>query len=250
MAKRPGNLQYANDEVPPPLSIGILAFQHSAIVLINLVYVVIITKALNLSAADQFAMLSTTLLVLGIGLVLLFEWGNPGTLGPMGVGDKILNGGFQGISPRTAGFNSVDYAQMKPESLMITDFLMFIGAGSVSTSGGIKVTTAATRSASDDHLRDVARSLINEMHESGTTTIEIKSGYGLDVATEERSVRIASELTDEVTFLGAHVVAPEFSSNADEYVDLVYVDAQLHGVLQLLHSPALDQFRQFAKPFP
>jgi Trk-type K+ transport system membrane component len=84
---------------------------------------------------------TAVLLVLGIGLVLLFEWGNPGTLGPMGVGDKILNGGFQGLSPRTAGFNSVDYAQMKPESLMITDFLMFIGAGSVSTSGGIKVTT-------------------------------------------------------------------------------------------------------------
>ncbi|MFZ4754612.1 MAG: TrkH family potassium uptake protein [Miltoncostaeaceae bacterium] len=81
------------------------------------------------------------LLVFGIGLVLLFEWSNPGTLGPMGVGDKILNGGFQGISPRTAGFNSVDYAQMKPESLMVTDFLMLIGAGSVSTSGGIKVTT-------------------------------------------------------------------------------------------------------------
>jgi imidazolonepropionase len=94
-------------------------------------------------------------------------------------------------------------------------------AGVPYSAGGIKVTTAATRSASDDHLRDVARSLINEMHESGTTTIEIKSGYGLDVATEERSVRIASELTDEVTFLGAHVVAPEFSSNADEYVDLV-----------------------------
>ena len=84
---------------------------------------------------------TAVLLVFGIGMVLLFEWGNPGTLGPMGVGDKILNGSFQGISPRTAGFNSVDYAQMKPESLMVTDFLMLIGAGSVSTSGGIKVTT-------------------------------------------------------------------------------------------------------------
>lgn len=84
---------------------------------------------------------TAVLLVFGIGMILLFEWGNPGTLGPMGVGDKILNGGFQGISPRTAGFNSVDYAQMKPESLMVTDFLMLIGAGSVSTSGGIKVTT-------------------------------------------------------------------------------------------------------------
>ena len=89
------------------------------------------------------------------------------------------------------------------------------------SAGGIKVTTSATRSASDEQLRNVARGLIKEMHESGTTTVEIKSGYGLDVATEERSVRIASELTDEVTFLGAHVVAPEFGSDADAYVDLV-----------------------------
>lgn len=94
-------------------------------------------------------------------------------------------------------------------------------AGVPYSAGGIKVTTAATRSASDDQLRNVARGLIKEMHESGTTTVEIKSGYGLDVATEERSVRIAAELTDEVTFLGAHVVAPEFSSDADGYVDLV-----------------------------
>lgn len=70
MAKRPSYLQYANDETPPPLSTAILAFQHSAIVLINLVYVVIITKALNLSASDQFAMLSTTLLVCGLGTLL------------------------------------------------------------------------------------------------------------------------------------------------------------------------------------
>ncbi|PZF78377.1 hypothetical protein DK847_00710 [Aestuariivirga litoralis] len=70
MAKRPSYLQFANDETPPPLSTAILAFQHSAIVLINLVYVVIITKALNLSAADQFAMLSTTLLVCGLGTLL------------------------------------------------------------------------------------------------------------------------------------------------------------------------------------
>jgi imidazolonepropionase len=94
-------------------------------------------------------------------------------------------------------------------------------AGVPYSAGGIKVTTDATRNASDDQLRKVARGLIKEMHESGTTTIEIKSGYGLDVVTEERSVRIAAELTDEVTFLGAHVVAPEFSSDSDAYVDLV-----------------------------
>ncbi len=76
MAKRPTYLQFANDETPPPLSTAILAFQHSAIVLINLVYVVIITKGLNLSAADQFAMLSTTLLACGAGTLLQARFGS------------------------------------------------------------------------------------------------------------------------------------------------------------------------------
>ena len=112
-------------------------------------------------------------------------------------------------------------------------------AGVPYSAGGIKVTTDATRNASDDQLRTVARGLIKEMHESGTTTIEIKSGYGLDVATEERSVRIAAELTDEVTFLGAHVVAPEFSANSDAYVDLV-VGEMLNACAP--HSSWIDVF--------
>jgi xanthine permease XanP len=76
MARRPSYLQYANDETPPPLSTAILAVQHSAIVVINLVYVVIITKSLNLSAEDQFAMLSTTLLVAGLGTALQAVFGS------------------------------------------------------------------------------------------------------------------------------------------------------------------------------
>lgn len=112
-------------------------------------------------------------------------------------------------------------------------------AGVPYSAGGIKVTTTATRSASDDQIRNVARGLIKEMRESGTTTVEIKSGYGLDVTTEERSVRIAAELTDEVTFLGAHVVAPEFSSNADGYVDLV-VGKMLNACAP--HSNWIDVF--------
>ena len=112
-------------------------------------------------------------------------------------------------------------------------------AGVPYSAGGIKVTTDATRSASDDQLRNVARDLITEMRESGTTTVEIKSGYGLDVATEERSVRIAAELTDEVTFLGAHVVAPEFANDADAYVDLV-VGEMLNACAP--HSSWIDVF--------
>ncbi len=112
-------------------------------------------------------------------------------------------------------------------------------AGVPYSAGGIKVTTEATRSASDDQLRKVAKSLIQEMQESGTTTVEIKSGYGLDAATEERSVRIAAELTDEVTFLGAHVVAPEFANDADAYVELV-VGEMLNACVP--HSNWIDVF--------
>jgi imidazolonepropionase len=112
-------------------------------------------------------------------------------------------------------------------------------AGAPYSAGGIKVTTEATRTASDAELRTVAQSMIKEMQESGTTTIEIKSGYGLDVATEERSLRIAAELTDEVTYLGAHVVAPEFAGNPEAYVDLV-VGEMLEACAP--HSKWIDVF--------
>ena len=87
--------------------------------------------------------------------------------------------------------------------------------------GGIRSTVAATREASDDELRERLHALLNEMHSQGTTTVEIKSGYGLDVVTEERLVRLAREVTEEVTFLGAHVVPAEFKDNREDYVQLV-----------------------------
>lgn len=94
-------------------------------------------------------------------------------------------------------------------------------AGAKYAAGGIRSTVAATRAASDDELRARLRGFIAEMHAQGTTTVEIKSGYGLDVETEERLVRLAAEATDEVTFLGAHVVPAEYADNPDGYVDLV-----------------------------
>ena len=74
------------------------------------------------------------------------------------------------------------------------------------TAGGIAHTVEKTRAASDELLRSNARSLLNEAYISGTTTIEIKSGYGLTVKDERRSLEIAQGLSDETTFLGAHVV--------------------------------------------
>jgi imidazolonepropionase len=94
-------------------------------------------------------------------------------------------------------------------------------SGQPYAAGGIRTTVAATRAASDDALRANLRRLVAEALRSGTTTIECKSGYGLTVADEARSVALAAEVTSEVTFLGAHVVPPEYAGDPDGYVDLV-----------------------------
>ena len=83
------------------------------------------------------------LLAFGTIAVLGFEWSNAATLGPLSTPGKLLAAFFQGTVPRTAGFNSVDYADMRQESLLVTDMLMFVGTGSAATGGGIKVTTFA-----------------------------------------------------------------------------------------------------------
>lgn len=97
-------------------------------------------------------------------------------------------------------------------------------AGKAYSAGGIRSTVAATREATYDQLRDNVQRLLNEMHAQGTTTVEIKSGYGLSVEHEERLTRLAKEFTDEVTFLGAHVVPSEYADNRDEYVHLISGD--------------------------
>jgi imidazolonepropionase len=92
-------------------------------------------------------------------------------------------------------------------------------AGEPYTGGGIRTTVAATRAASDDELRRSLRRRVAEALRQGTTTIEIKSGYGLSVDGEVRSLRLAREVTDETTFLGAHVVPA--GTDPAAYVDLV-----------------------------
>lgn len=94
-------------------------------------------------------------------------------------------------------------------------------AGEPYTGGGIRSTVAATRAATDDELRSTVQRLCREALRQGTTTIEIKSGYGLSVPDEVRSLRIAGEVSPETTFLGAHVVPPEFANRPDDYVALL-----------------------------
>ncbi len=86
---------------------------------------------------------TAALIVIGVVCVTVFEWANPATLGPLDTFDKLLAGWFQGVTPRTAGFNTVNIGGMHESTLLVTTILMFIGAGPASTSGGIKVTTFA-----------------------------------------------------------------------------------------------------------
>ncbi|CAN2202424.1 HutI Imidazolonepropionase and related amidohydrolases [Candidatus Nanopelagicaceae bacterium] len=89
------------------------------------------------------------------------------------------------------------------------------------TAGGITTTVAATRQASNVELQNNAQRLLNEALSFGTTTVEIKSGYGLNELDEARSIEIASQFTSETTLLAAHVVPSEFKDDIDGYVELI-----------------------------
>jgi imidazolonepropionase len=89
------------------------------------------------------------------------------------------------------------------------------------TAGGITTTVEATRKASSAELQENAQRLLDEALSSGTTTVEIKSGYGLNELDEARSIEIASQFTSETTLLAAHVIPTEFKDDVDGYVDLI-----------------------------
>ena len=107
------------------------------------------------------------------------------------------------------------------------------------SAGGIKQTVELTRAASNDDLLTNARRLFSEAMSSGTTTMECKSGYGLTVEDEARSLAVARQLTEETTFLGAHVIPKEFVNSPDDYVDLV-CGQMLDAVLP--HAKWIDVF--------
>ncbi|WP_381797819.1 imidazolonepropionase [Streptomyces niveus] len=92
------------------------------------------------------------------------------------------------------------------------------------SAGGIRTTVAATRAATDDELSANVAKYLAEALRQGTTTQETKSGYGLTVADEARALRVAARHTDEVTYLGAHIVAPELADDPAAYVALVTGD--------------------------
>ncbi|MGI8686057.1 MAG: imidazolonepropionase [Acidimicrobiales bacterium] len=113
--------------------------------------------------------------------------------------------------------------------------------------GGILATVRATRAATDDELLHAAAGRLRRLRRGGVTTVEIKSGYGLDLATELRMLAVARRLADLcgvtvcATFLGAHTVPPEYAGRADDYVDEV-VDTMLPAVAAAGLADAADVF--------
>jgi imidazolonepropionase len=167
--------------------------------------------AVSVTSPGPFEVIAAAALVLDDGLV---AWAGPASRAP--AADEVIDAGGRAVLP---GF--VDsHAHLVFAGERSAEFAARM-AGRPYTAGGIASTVAATRTASDDVLRANLAGLAGEMLRQGTTTFECKSGYGLTVADEARSVALAAEVTPEVTYLGAHVVPPEFGSDAAGYVDLV-----------------------------
>jgi imidazolonepropionase len=158
-----------------------------------------------------FAAVSDAALVMDGGLV---AWTGPASRAP--AADQIVDARGRAVLP---GF--VDsHAHLVFAGERGAEFAARM-AGEPYQAGGIRSTVAATRQATDPELRAGLRRLVAEMLRQGTTTLECKSGYGLSVPDEARSVSLAAEVTPEVTYLGAHVVPPEFDGDAAGYVELV-----------------------------
>ena len=160
---------------------------------------------------DGAGSLSDAALVMDAGLV---AWTGPASRAP--AADEIVDARGRAVLP---GF--VDsHAHLVFAGERGAEFAARM-AGAPYEAGGIRSTVAATRRASDPELRAGLRRLVTEMLRQGTTTVECKSGYGLTVADEARIVGLAAEVTPEVTYLGAHVVPPEYEDDVAGYVDLV-----------------------------
>ncbi|RKN37377.1 imidazolonepropionase [Streptomyces hoynatensis] len=161
----------------------------------------------------------------------------PGPLGPIQDAAVVLEDGhiaWVGTTRRTPATDSHYDAAGRaviPGFVDSHSHLVFAGdraeeftarmSGRPYTAGGIRTTVAATRRAGEEELAGRLAAHVAEMLRQGTTTVETKSGYGLTVEDEARAVRLAAAVTEEVTYLGAHVVPEEYRDDPGGYVDLV-----------------------------
>lgn len=148
---------------------------------------------------------SGALLVVGTVVLILLEYGNPATLGPMGVAGKVLVGFFSAVMPRSGGFSAVEIGAMTPESWLAIDVLMFIGGGSASTAGGIKVTTFGLLAAvlwaemSGERDVDVGRRRIPIANQRQALAVALL-GVGLAVVSTFVVLGLSDEDLDRVLF--------------------------------------------------
>jgi len=181
----------------------------------------------------------TSTLITGIGELVTNDpaAGDGGPLGPVRGAALVLDGervawvGPAGSAPPADARVDVEGRCVIPGFVDSHAHLVFAGdrveefsarmAGRPYAAGGIRTTVAATRAAGDADLAATAGRLVAEALRQGTTTMEIKSGYGLTVDDEARSLAVAARFTPETTFLGAHVVPAEFADDPGGYVDLV-----------------------------
>jgi imidazolonepropionase len=167
--------------------------------------------AVSVASPGPYAVVRDAALVMADGLV---AWTGPAAEAP--AADSAVDAGGRAVLP---GF--VDsHAHLVFAGERGAEFAARM-AGRPYSAGGIRSTVAATRAADDDQLRANLARLAAEMLAQGTTTFECKSGYGLTVADEARSIALAAEVTPEVTYLGAHVVPAEFDGDVAAYVELV-----------------------------
>ncbi|CAL9304201.1 imidazolonepropionase [Streptomyces sp. R02] len=146
-------------------------------------------------------------------------------------GDRVVWTGASSKAPATDNRVDAGGRAVLPGFVDSHSHLVFAGdrteefnarmSGRPYSAGGIRTTVAATRAASEAELEATLTRHLAEALRQGTTTFETKSGYGLTVEDEERAVRLAARHTDEVTYLGAHVVAPEYADDPAGYVDVV-----------------------------
>ncbi len=144
---------------------------------------------------------------------------------------RVLWIGANAAAPAADELIDVEGAAVVPGFVDSHTHLVFAGersdefearmAGQRYDGGGIQRTVSATRGATSHELRRATATRARALRASGVTTMEVKSGYELTVEGEARLLQIAGEFSDEVTFLGAHVVPPEFAHDRDGYVDLV-----------------------------
>lgn len=146
-------------------------------------------------------------------------------------GDRIAWAGPAATAPDADEVYDADGRAAIPGFVDSHSHLVFAGdrteefnarmSGRAYSAGGIRTTVAATRAATDEALEANLTRYLDEALRQGTTTFETKSGYGLTVEDEARALRIAAEHTDEVTYLGAHIVPPDYADDPGGYVALV-----------------------------